>query len=1066
MERYQSLGLLGEGSYGSVLKCRHRDSGRLVAIKKFVDSDDDKTVKKIALREIKLLRHLRHVNLVDLLEVWRRRRRWYLVFEFVERTLLDDLELHRGGLDLDTSRQYLYQVLRATAFCHQQNIIHRDIKPENVLISQGGVVKLCDFGFARTLVGDVFTDYVSTRWYRAPELLVGDIRYGKPVDVWAVGCLLLEMFTGQPLFPGDSDLDQIHHITRCFGHLTARHQELFYRNPVFSGVRLPECYGQVLLSQRFPTVPPAAVDLAQSCLQMDPERRAHCSELLEHPLFTQDSFHLRFLNELNAKIQKDHRENSNLPRLTKTPRRQKEERNEQNQRSKKQLEEVSEKVYKEMEKKDNKEEEKTEKTKRRAKFCKTTRNTSEPSRSNKQSRAFTGKAFQNAARASVAMKSKTGKSTGAGSRKEFTKSEKTSTTDSSVVRVLKDNNSETEEPQHETDAPPEPREDHLQSTKKKQDGHSTGFYSSCTGTAVSSERNEMDICRSSKSKSSQEYMKKSWNSPNLRVPQMSKSSTTDHVSSSLTSFHQTAPEAGQPSGSDHTEASSRTTPAVTKPCQGLHSSEHLNNQLTSERTTTSECSKVSSSGPEMTRTNTSVSINPSGPPTSDLKEASPAHSTVTPPRGISNPRLHKADSTSTAKPSEDTTCAPNKPSEDLPEDKDLVEVLIETQNQLGSFKTEVHKYLKTSPTKRAAGDHMLISINQDPEPSEFCSVHLQSPSRSKISSESRTPSDPTLSEIQKANTSILKTLKICGKENRDDSGSVSGTTRSSGDETSEPSGISSHTEKKKSNRVKSDVTSFRVPHSKSMIEQSQAKLWCFGNNTSTAAVRETRDNERKDSVSTGSESTSVPSTSTPDHKAPKRSFVLHSMDPADILHSSPPPPPPSSTPLLLPPSSTPLLLPLSSTPQLLPLSSTPLLLPPSSTPLVPSVSWLVSDHLRLGTALRDGNPGLRSVDIMKPRGGVCSRRVEPSQWRHVPASLTSKVSGHTGISERLLVDRCSSSGVVLNRKKSDVRFPDLRNSRGRDGKHNHGVTTETRTDMVSPSGGHLDRKDNQPPRPS
>ncbi|CAB1437881.1 unnamed protein product, partial [Pleuronectes platessa] len=97
-----------------------------------------------------------------------------------------------------------------------------------------------------------------------------------PVDVWAVGCLLLEMFTGQPLFPGDSDLDQIHHITRCFGHLTARHQELFYRNPVFSGVRLPECYGQVLLSQRFPSVPPAAVDLAQSCLQMDPERRAHC----------------------------------------------------------------------------------------------------------------------------------------------------------------------------------------------------------------------------------------------------------------------------------------------------------------------------------------------------------------------------------------------------------------------------------------------------------------------------------------------------------------------------------------------------------------------------------------------------------------------------------------------------------------------------------------------------------------------------------------------------------------------------------------------------------------------
>ncbi|XP_034425281.1 cyclin-dependent kinase-like 2 [Hippoglossus hippoglossus] len=947
MERYESLGLVGEGSYGSVLKCRHRDSGRLVAIKKFVDSDDDKTVKKIALREIKLLRQLRHGNLVNLLEVWKRRRRWYLVFEFVERTLLDDLEHNRSGLDLNTSRQYLYQVLRATAFCHQQNIIHRDIKPENILISQEGVVKLCDFGFARTLVGDVYTDYVATRWYRAPELLVGDIRYGKPVDVWAVGCLLLEMFTGQPLFPGDSDLDQIYHIIRCFGNLTAHHQELFYRNPVFSGVRLPECYGQVLLNQRFPTVTSAAVDLAQSCLQMDPERRAHCSELLEHPLFTQDSFHIRFLNELNAKIQKDHRENSNLPKITKTPRREKEERNEQNQRGKKQLEDVSEKVYKEIEKKDKKEEEKTEKTKRRAKFSKTTRNTSEPLMTNKQSRTFTGKVFQNAARASVAMKSKTGKSTGAGLRKELPKSEKTLTTDSSqgskTATGLKDNNSETEEPKHEKDASPEPREDHLQSTKNTQDVDSTGFYSSCTDTAVSSEKNVMDICRSSKSKSSQEYMKKSWNNPNLRVPKMSKSSTTDHVRLSLKSFHQAALEACQPSSSDHTEASTLNKPTDTKPCEILHSSEHQNNQLTTERTRTSECSKVSNSGPEMTRTNASLSINPSGTHTSDLKEAPPAHSTMTLPKGTSNQSLYKTDLTSTAKPSNDTTCAPNKPSEDLPKDKDLVEVLIETKNQQGSFKTEVHKYLKTSPAKRAAGDHMPISINQDPEPSEFCSVHPQSSSKSKIASESRTPSNPTLSEIPKANTSILKTLRISGKENREDlalSVSISATTRSSGNETSKLSGISSNTEKHKSNEVESDVKSFRVPHSKSMIGQSQAKLWSFGNNTSTATVktRKKSDNERNDSVSTTSESTSVPSTSTPDHKASKRSFVLHNMDTADILHSSPPPPPPSSTPLLL---------------------------PPSSTTLIPSVSVIytniraVSDHLSLGTAFHNGNHSLR-----------------------------------------------------------------------------------------------------------
>ncbi|KAF7229732.1 cyclin-dependent kinase-like 2 isoform X1 [Nothobranchius furzeri] len=295
MESYESLGPVGEGSYGTVLKCRHRESGRLVAIKKFMDSDEDKTVKKIALREIKLLRQLRHDNLVNLLMVWKRRRRWYLVFEFVDRTLLEDLEQNPNGLDLNTCRQYMFQILRAATFCHQQNVIHRDIKPENILISQEGVVKLCDFGFARTIASpsEVYTDYVATRWYRAPELLVGDIKYGKPVDVWALGCLLIEVLTGQPLFPGDSDLDQIYHIVKCFGNLVTHHQELFYRNPIFSGVKLPESSSTVPLQQRFPSITQNALDVAQRCLDMDPEGRAQCSELLDHLFFTQDSFHIR-----------------------------------------------------------------------------------------------------------------------------------------------------------------------------------------------------------------------------------------------------------------------------------------------------------------------------------------------------------------------------------------------------------------------------------------------------------------------------------------------------------------------------------------------------------------------------------------------------------------------------------------------------------------------------------------------------------------------------------------------------------------------------------------------------
>ncbi|XP_030630810.1 cyclin-dependent kinase-like 2 [Chanos chanos] len=327
MEKYENLGLVGEGSYGMVMKCRNRESGRIVAIKKFLECEDDKTVRKIALREIKMLKQLRHVNLVNLLEVCKKKRRWYLVFEFVERTVLDELEQYPAGLDHTRVRKYLFQILRAITFCHQHNIIHRDIKPENILVSQSGVVKLCDFGFARTMAapGEVYTDYVATRWYRAPELLVGDTKYGKAVDVWAVGCLFVEMLTGEPLFPGDSDIDQLYHIIRCFGNLTPQHQELFYKNPVFTGVSLPEPTEREPLEKRFPKLSSCETDLTKMCLQMDPDNRPPCSELQEHEFFTKDGFHVRFSPELTGKIQRDLKENPSVPKGSKSTKKERDE---------------------------------------------------------------------------------------------------------------------------------------------------------------------------------------------------------------------------------------------------------------------------------------------------------------------------------------------------------------------------------------------------------------------------------------------------------------------------------------------------------------------------------------------------------------------------------------------------------------------------------------------------------------------------------------------------------------------------------------------------------------------
>ncbi|KAF7256574.1 hypothetical protein EG68_06665 [Paragonimus skrjabini miyazakii] len=219
MDRYEKLTRIGEGAYGVVFKCRHRDTGDIVAIKKFTDSEEDPVIHRIAMREIRTLKQLKHPNLINLIEVFKRKRRLHLVFQYVDHTLLHELEQHTNGLDRLQIRKLTWQLLQAVYFCHAHNCIHRDVKPENILITKTGQLKLCDFGFARLLTGpgDEYTDYVATRWYRAPELLVGDTQYGPPVDVWAIGCVVAEMMTGMPLWPGRSDLDQLHLITRTLG---------------------------------------------------------------------------------------------------------------------------------------------------------------------------------------------------------------------------------------------------------------------------------------------------------------------------------------------------------------------------------------------------------------------------------------------------------------------------------------------------------------------------------------------------------------------------------------------------------------------------------------------------------------------------------------------------------------------------------------------------------------------------------------------------------------------------------------------------------------------------------
>nr|XP_060479115.1 cyclin-dependent kinase-like 4 [Panthera onca] len=186
-------------------------------------------------------------------------------------------------------KSILWQTLQALNFCHKHNCIHRDVKPENILITKQGIIKICDFGFARILIpGDAYTDYVATRWYRAPELLVGDTQYGSSVDIWATGCVFAELLTGQPLWPGRSDVDQLYLIIRTLGKLIPRHQSIFKSNQFFHGISIPEPGDMETLEEKFSEAHPMSLNFMKECLKMNPDDRLTCAQLLESPYF--DSF--------------------------------------------------------------------------------------------------------------------------------------------------------------------------------------------------------------------------------------------------------------------------------------------------------------------------------------------------------------------------------------------------------------------------------------------------------------------------------------------------------------------------------------------------------------------------------------------------------------------------------------------------------------------------------------------------------------------------------------------------------------------------------------------------------
>ena len=302
--KYEVIGIVGEGAYGIVYKCKNKETGKYVAIKKFKEIGDD-LIKKTMKRELKMLQRLHHPNIVEFQDAFKRKGNLFLVFEFVDKNLLELIEENPKGLDPNLIKTIIYQLCKAIKYLHGQKIIHRDIKPENLLIAKNNETKLCDFGFARLISGnsEKLTDYVATRWYRAPELLISQGEYGPEVDYWAIGCIMGELVDGNPLFPGENELDQIHCIQKVLGNLTEKQQETFYSNPIYQGKNLLNITKPETLERKyFGKLNKQAINFLKGLLELEPKKRLNENNVFQHPYFAKLVSNDKTMNnEINEK---------------------------------------------------------------------------------------------------------------------------------------------------------------------------------------------------------------------------------------------------------------------------------------------------------------------------------------------------------------------------------------------------------------------------------------------------------------------------------------------------------------------------------------------------------------------------------------------------------------------------------------------------------------------------------------------------------------------------------------------------------------------------------------------
>ncbi|CCW71144.1 unnamed protein product [Phytomonas sp. Hart1] len=297
MEKYELISRIGDGTFGSVAKAVNKKTGQLVAIKKMKQKfySWDQCVK---LPEVEVVRKIHsHPNIVKLCEVIRENNELFFVFEFMDSDLLNIIKKSKNlqwQEEPDSGplipyckiRNYMRQILQGIAYIHKRGYFHRDLKPENLLVRSvetEEVVKLADFGLAKEIRSrPPFTDYVSTRWYRAPELLLQDRNYGPPVDIWAAGCIMAELITTRPLFPGSNEVDQLFKIMDVLGSPT---EKMWPEGMVLAKkirYMFPSMQGRGLVKVLPKHSPAQVLDLIASMLAYDPKHRFTAEQCLQH----------------------------------------------------------------------------------------------------------------------------------------------------------------------------------------------------------------------------------------------------------------------------------------------------------------------------------------------------------------------------------------------------------------------------------------------------------------------------------------------------------------------------------------------------------------------------------------------------------------------------------------------------------------------------------------------------------------------------------------------------------------------------------------------------------------